>query len=69
MGAMQLDLTLIIIGLGFALIFEGLPYFAAPRRMRHVLLFLASRPDQALRMLGLAAMLGGLLLVWMGQNV
>ncbi|MDX9821712.1 MAG: DUF2065 domain-containing protein [Syntrophales bacterium] len=54
--------------LGMVFIIEGLPYFAFPDKIKAYLLKLVEVPDSKLRLLGLAAMLGGLALVWFGRN-
>jgi len=54
--------------LGMVFIIEGLPYFAFPDKIKSYLLKLVEVPDSKLRLLGLAAMLGGLALVWFGRN-
>ena len=54
--------------LGMVFIIEGLPYFAFPDKIKAYLLKLVDVPDSKLRLLGLAAMLGGLALVWLGRS-
>ena len=54
--------------LGMVFVIEGLPYFAFPDKIKAYLLKLVEVPDSKLRLLGLAAMLGGLALVWLGQS-
>jgi len=54
--------------LGMVFIIEGLPYFAFPDKIKAYLLKLVEVPDSKLRLLGLAAMLGGLALVWFGRS-
>lgn len=65
---MHIDWTHVVIALGLALVFEGLPYFLWAEKMPRYLLLLASRPPSILRRLGLVSMLGGLLLVYMAQS-
>ncbi len=54
--------------LGMVFVIEGLPYFAFPDKIKAYLLKLVDVPDSKLRLLGLAAMLGGLALVWFGRS-
>ena len=54
--------------LGMVLIVEGLPYFAFPDRMKAWLVRIAATPDGHLRRLGLALMVIGLGLVYMGRS-
>jgi hypothetical protein len=49
-------------------IVEGMPYFAVPGKAKAYLLKIAEMPDSTLRFLGLAAILTGLLLVWLGRS-
>lgn len=65
---MHIDWTHVLTALGLAFIFEGLPYFLWAEKMPKYLLLLCTRPPSVLRRMGLAAMLGGLLLVYMAQN-
>ncbi len=65
---MHIDWSIVLAALGLALVFEGLPYFVWTEKMPRVLLHLASRPPHVLRMLGLAAMLGGLLLIFISRS-
>ncbi len=61
---MKLWLTI----LGVVLVVEGIPWFLSPRRVRTLLVELASFPDGILRALGLAAMAAGLLVVWLARG-
>lgn len=51
--------------LGLVLVIEGVPWFLSPRGVKSLLRQLAGIPDSWLRLGGLAAMLGGLLVVWL----
>ena len=61
-----MDFFLCVLGMVF--IIEGLPYFAFPDKIKAYLLKVAEIPDATLRMLGLAAMGAGLLLVYLGRS-
>jgi hypothetical protein len=54
--------------LGMVLIVEGLPYFAVPERMKRWVARMAEMPDEQLRKLGIAVMVLGLLLVYLGRR-
>jgi hypothetical protein len=49
-------------------IVEGLPYFAFPEKIKAHLTKVLNIPDSTLRILGLAAMIAGLLLVYLGRT-
>jgi len=53
--------------LGVLLIFEGLPWFMSPVRVRVALEQLARLADDVLRAFGLLCMLSGLLLVYLSR--
>jgi uncharacterized protein len=53
--------------LGVLLIFEGLPWFISPIRVRLILKQLARLTDDTLRVFGLLSMLSGLLLVYLSR--
>jgi uncharacterized protein YjeT (DUF2065 family) len=54
--------------IGMVMIFEGLPYFAFPQKMKHWMLQIMAMPEDVLRRFGLALMLGGLALVYFGRH-
>lgn len=55
--------------LGMVFIVEGMPYFTFPGKIKAYLLKLAGMPDSTLRFLGFAAILAGLLLVYLGTEL
>lgn len=61
-----MDFFLCVLGMVF--IVEGMPYFTFPEKIKAYLLKVAEMPDSTLRYLGLAAVLTGLLLVWLGRS-
>lgn len=65
---MNLDWSLFSVALGLAFLLEGLPYFLLADRMPGILLSLAAKPPRALRVLGLTAMIMGVLLVALGRS-
>ena len=54
--------------IGMVMIFEGLPYFAFPQKMKIWILKLLEVPESTLRKFGFVLMLIGLGLVYMGKN-
>jgi len=54
--------------LGMVMIVEGLPYFAAPEKMKAWVLKVAAIPGGSLRKLGLVLMGVGLFLVFLGRS-
>jgi len=53
--------------LGMVMIVEGLPYFAAPDKMKYWVQKVVATPDGSLRRLGLVLMVLGMSLVYIGQ--
>ena len=54
--------------IGMVMIFEGLPYFAFPQKMKTWILKLLEVPEGTLRKFGFMLMLTGLGLIYMGKN-
>lgn len=61
-----MDFFLCVLGVVFVL--EGLPYFAFPEKVKAYLLKLQEMPDSTLRLLGLTAIITGLILVYFGRS-
>ncbi len=53
----------IILALGLVLIFEGLVFVLAPRRLDDILRMLAELPPDARRLIGMLAVLSGVVLM------
>ena len=53
---------------GFILVIEGCPYFLFPEKLKKFLVQVLDTPDSSLRILGLAAMLAGVLLLYLAKN-
>lgn len=51
--------------LGLVLIFEGIPYFISPSRMKEFMRQIQEMDDGALRKMGLLAMIIGLLIIYL----
>jgi uncharacterized protein YjeT (DUF2065 family) len=54
--------------LGMVLVVEGLPYFAFPDKIKSYLRKLTDIPDTTLRIMGFAAVIVGIILVYFGAN-
>jgi uncharacterized protein len=54
--------------IGVVFIMEGIPYFAFPEKIKIILLKLQAVPESTLRILGLLAMIIGLILVYLGRS-
>jgi uncharacterized protein YjeT (DUF2065 family) len=61
-------MKLLLLVVGMVLIVEGLPYAAAPEKMREWLLKLSEVPPSTLRMIGLFSLTSGLVLCWLVQK-
>lgn len=66
---MNIDWSLLIVAVGLALVFEGIPYFLFAEKMPRVLVTLAEQKPKFLRFIGLAAMILGLLVISFGRSV
>ena len=53
---------------GMVMVIEGLPYFAAPYKIKDWVQMLAELPDSTLRLMGFLLMLAGLGLVYFGTR-
>jgi uncharacterized protein len=54
--------------IGMVMIVEGVPYFAAPDRMKAWMARIMELPPESLRRFGLLMMLAGLLFVYLGRR-
>jgi uncharacterized protein YjeT (DUF2065 family) len=54
--------------IGMVFIIEGLPYFVFPERLKAYLAKMSEAPDTSLRIMGLAAIIAGLILVYFGRT-
>jgi len=54
--------------LGMVFIIEGLPYFAFPEKVKAYLLKIQEMSASTLRLLGLSAIIAGLILVYFGRS-
>ena len=64
-----MDLTILIVALGFVFIIEGIPYVASPQAVKRFTALITAIPDRTLRAIGIAALLIGLVLVYLGARV
>ena len=66
---MNIDWSFLLSALGLAFILEGIPYFLFSERMPRILITIIERGPRQLRILGLIAMIFGLLLISFGQSL
>lgn len=64
-----MTLSTIILALGLVLIFEGLVFALAPRRIEDILRMLAAMPVETRRMIGFLALVLGALLVSLSRII
>jgi hypothetical protein len=64
-----MNLALFLKALGLAFILEGIPYFLFAERMPAILRQLLDKPPATLRKIGTAAMVMGLLLVYLSSKL
>lgn len=62
---MHIDWDVLLTALGLAMVLEGLPYALFAEKLPEILSSLARRGPAQLRFMGLSAVLGGVLLVWL----
>ncbi|MBB5144451.1 DUF2065 family protein [Desulfovibrio intestinalis] len=65
---MEFNIELFLRALGLAVVLEGLCWTLFPGGMRRALLSLLPLPESRLRIVGLAALALGLLLVWLASH-
>ncbi|RJP94260.1 MAG: DUF2065 domain-containing protein [Desulfobacteraceae bacterium] len=53
--------------IGMVMIIEGIPYFGFPENMKQMMQKILTLPDDVLRKFGLALMIAGLVLVYIGK--
>lgn len=61
-------MKLFLLVLGMVLILEGLPYAAAPEKMREWLMKLSDVPPATLRILGISSLSFGFFICWIAQK-
>lgn len=59
----------ILLGLGLVLVFEGLVFALAPNRLEDALEVIKRLPPDVRRLMGLAAVALGVLLVWIARSL
>jgi uncharacterized protein len=64
-----MNLTVLIVALGFVFIIEGIPYAASPQAVKRFTALITAIPDRVLRAMGFAALAAGLILVYLGARV
>ncbi len=64
-----MSISTLVLALGLVLIFEGLVFALAPRRIEEFLKLLAEMPVEARRVIGLLALVAGALLVTLARSI
>ncbi|MEK9629635.1 MAG: DUF2065 domain-containing protein [Nitrospinota bacterium] len=59
-------MSLFLSALGLMMVFEGIPYFCFPEKMKLYMQQLLELPDSVLRVAGFFLMMTGLLVVYLG---
>ncbi len=57
-------MSILLLGLGLVLVFEGLVFALAPSRLEELIRLIAETPIETRRVIGLAAVALGVFLVW-----
>lgn len=58
-------MTLILLGLGLVLVFEGLVLALLPNRLEDIVRMIEEMPRETRRTIGLVAMAAGIALIWL----
>jgi len=64
-----MDFSLLVVAVGLLFIIEGVPYFASPGLVKRFMAQALTLPDGVMRGFGLAALVLGLLLLYLGTRV
>ncbi len=62
-------MSTVILAIGLVLVVEGLVFALAPSRLEEVLEFLRNLAPEKRRMIGLAALAAGVVLVWLAKII
>jgi hypothetical protein len=62
-------MKLFLSALALMFVLEGLPYAAAPSKTREALVWLAARSPEALRLVGVLMVVGGVVVLWLIQSL
>lgn len=65
---MNINWTFVLSAIGLAFIFEGIPYFIFAERMPKILRSMAEQHPRTLRVMGLSAILLGLMVIWLARR-
>ena len=62
-------MTLVLLGIGLVLVFEGLVLALLPNRLEELIRMISEIPVETRRAYGLGAVAAGVLLVWIAQTL
>jgi hypothetical protein len=65
-GYERVDYFLCVMGMVF--IIEGLPYLVSPEKLKPYLIKITTLPDATLRLIGISAVILGLILLYFGRR-
>ena len=62
-------MSFFLAALGLMMVFEGIPYFCFPTKVKSFARMIPEIPDNTLRIIGFTLMLIGLLIVYFGRSL
>ena len=62
-------MSILLLGLGLVLVFEGLVFALAPSRLEELVRLISEIPIETRRIVGLCAVAAGVFLVWLAGGV
>jgi uncharacterized protein YjeT (DUF2065 family) len=62
-------MSIILLALGLVLVVEGLVIALAPKRLEDMMMLLVRIPVEQRRMIGLAALAAGVVLLWLARSL
>lgn len=62
-------MTIVLLAIGFVLVFEGLVLALAPSRIEEAMRLLLTLPVEKRRLIGLGALAGGVVVLWIARHI
>lgn len=62
-------MTIVLLAIGFVLVFEGLVLALAPSRIEEAMRLLLTLPVEKRRLIGLVALAGGVVVLWIARHI
>jgi len=63
------EMDFVLCAVGLVLVIEGIPYFAFPEKMKQALAKIPLLPTPVMRVFGMAAIAGGLILIYISRRL